>query len=475
MLLVQDLSGKWVGRPAFAPKVAGNRPPVAIADAFVVEANGPTVKLAVLDNDIDPEGGALTLVSAFAALGTAVAEADGRISYTPPAGLTGFDSIVYDVADALGQIDTGQADISLVTPALNVLTTVDNRLEVEAATGTIDITVTTPAEFAGTYAADLADLAAGPVNLVKPKALGTVADGATLTAAPGLWIHAAAETPVRSWQWLKDDISVPGGTGTTLTLGPGDVGAVFDVVETLSTASGSRSVGSGAVSSPAFSPADDAGVLGWFDAAEATTITESGGAVSAWASRSGAMTLTQISGGYQPQTGVRSIGGLNALDFGSADRLVSGITLPQGDQLAIHMAVTIDGVGSAYSALVSMDGAAADFQFDAETTGAFGGRLNVTGIGSSLTLSGGPFAGAQIVSILFDRTGAGEAEVFVGGISRGAMTMTAALDTAQTLAIFSNRSQNSSVLGAAGEIVITTSLDNRAAYHAYFGAKWGIS
>ena len=62
-----------------------------------------------------------------------------------------------------------------------------NDTEVIADTGAIDITVTAPAEFAGTWSFTVADLAAGPVNLVPPAISGTAAAGQVLSAADGLW------------------------------------------------------------------------------------------------------------------------------------------------------------------------------------------------------------------------------------------------------------------------------------------------
>lgn len=64
----------------------------------------------------------------------------------------------------------------------------------------------------------------------------------------------------------------------------------------------------------------------WWDANDATTITESGGSVSQWDDRSGnGNNLTQGSGSSQPTTGTRTIGGLNAFDFDGGDTLNGGV------------------------------------------------------------------------------------------------------------------------------------------------------
>lgn len=65
-------------------------------------------------------------------------------------------------------------------------------------------------------------------------------------------------------------------------------------------------------------------LLAWSDAADTATITHSGGAVSQWNDKSGnGYHVSQANGAYQPTTGSRTIGGLNALDF-AIDTLYRG-------------------------------------------------------------------------------------------------------------------------------------------------------
>jgi hypothetical protein len=72
----------------------------------------------------------------------------------------------------------------------------------------------------------------------------------------------------------------------------------------------------------------------WLDAADATTITESGGAVSAMADKSGnARNFSQATGSLQPTTGASTQNGLNVLDF-AADYLTS--TDPVGEWTFMH-------------------------------------------------------------------------------------------------------------------------------------------
>jgi hypothetical protein len=81
----------------------------------------------------------------------------------------------------------------------------------------------------------------------------------------------------------------------------------------------------GIVASSIFTPADLAPDL-WLDAADTTTITESGGSVSQWNDLSGnGRHLTQGTGALQPTTGASTVNGFNVLDF-AGDYLTSTVT-----------------------------------------------------------------------------------------------------------------------------------------------------
>lgn len=474
MRLVHNLEGRWVGLSPFAGKASGPRPPLAFGETLSVEEDGLPVAIAVLDNDIDPNGGTLTLTSAFAALGSATAEQDGTITYTPPPGFAGADTVVYEIQNEAGLTDTAQIDISTFVQGLSIQTTLDNRLEVIAAMAPVNIDVTDPAGLVGSYTAALADLAGGPVPLLPPSIAGIIGDGAVLTASPGLWVFEAADDPTTSLQWQKNGANIAGATDTTLVLGPDDLNAVLTVLETYTGTRGSRTAVSNGLGVLSFEPSQDAELFAWFDASDATTITDSAGEVISWASKIGGVSADQPSAPQRPTTGTRTLGGLNALSFGGTAHLYGPVTLPNTGQFALHMAVDLDGANNAFAALVSMDGASSDFQLDANSTTGFEGRLNITGAGSTVNLSGGPFSGPMIVQILFNLP-ANQAEVFVNGVQRATTTMSAALDASQTIGILTNRSRNASVPGAVGEIVLSSSLTNRTDVAAYLGAKWGIA
>ena len=473
---ILDPANIWLGTPG-GSVVFGNKRPIAVDDTLNVQKNSGPVTVPVLANDSDPEGAPLTLVSASAALGTAVAETDNTVTYTPPVGLTGSDTVVYEIADDLNQRHTAQINVTIVEPTLSITTAPDNTLVVNAATGVIDITVTTPAEFAGTYQASMTDLTGGPVNLVPPSITGQVIDGQVLTGHGGLWIYdTGAGLPVQSWQWQRGGADILGATSGTYTVTAADSGQAITLVETQTDGFGQRSATSAAIGGASFTPADDAQLIGWWDADDAASLTENNGLVSLWSGKGGtAINLAQASASDQPGTGARTLNGLNVLNFTGSAYLGASAALPASGDIAFHMALIIDGATNAYEAVLAVDAADNDFQLDANNATQFDGRLNLAGLGSSVTLSGGPFSGPVILSVVLDRTGSAQARVFVSNTERGNTAYTTTIASAVSLYVMANRSLNAKAQGAVAELIVTGDISNRAAHHAYLSGKWGLT
>ncbi|MEL7114024.1 MAG: Ig-like domain-containing protein [Pseudomonadota bacterium] len=452
----------------------GNAAPIAIDDPVtVIRGDGP-VTISVLDNDIDPEGQPLTLVSAFAALGSAVAEPDNTVTYTaPPAAAGSFDTVVYEIADVEDARDTGQIDITITDPAVSITVLPDQTFQVSAGNLAIDINVTAPAGFAGAYSADLTVLGTGPVNLAAPVISGIAAAGEVLTATQGLWIYdSVAGTPVQGLQWQRGGVDIPGETGVTYTFQAGDIGPGIAVVETLTDANGAQSATSDALAE--FEPDLDPSLTGWWDASDTATITDIASAVTDWANKATGPDLIQTNGARQPTTGARVLNGLNIIDFDGGDHLAQAVSLPTSGNMAFHMVLEIDSTANAFEAILAVD-ATNDFQIDSNNAAQFDGRFNTAGIGTTVGLTGGPFSGPMIVSVICDLTGAGEVEIFINDVSRGVASYTTAIDAAADLHVMTNRSRNAWVNGAVAELVITGDIANRSSYHGYLAAKWGLS
>jgi hypothetical protein len=84
---------------------------------------------------------------------------------------------------------------------------------------------------------------AAPVNTTPPSISGTLVDGSTLTASPGVWSGQPA--PTLAYQWLRCDSSgascvpIGGATGSTYTLVTADVGSTVAVAVTATNTVGS--------------------------------------------------------------------------------------------------------------------------------------------------------------------------------------------------------------------------------------------
>lgn len=83
----------------------------------------------------------------------------------------------------------------------------------------------------------------------------------------------------------------------------------------------------------------------WYDSADSSTITESAGAVSQWDDKSGnSYHMTQGTGSRQPTTGVRTMGGRNAIDFDGTQLLKTADTVitSGGEDISMMMLIQFD-------------------------------------------------------------------------------------------------------------------------------------
>ncbi|WP_154224526.1 Ig-like domain-containing protein [Marinicella rhabdoformis] len=90
------------------PPVGNNQPPVAQADSYFTIVNQSKV-INPLENDTDPDGDNITLVSVDSsnALGTVTdIQADGSMTYTPPANWCGTDTFTYTITDGEFEVTT---------------------------------------------------------------------------------------------------------------------------------------------------------------------------------------------------------------------------------------------------------------------------------------------------------------------------------------------------------------------------------
>lgn len=219
---------------------------------------------------------------------------------------------------------------------------------------------------------------------------------------------------------------------------------------------------------------------GWYDCSDTDTITDSSGDVSQLDDKSGnAEHLVQATGADQPETGTRTLNGLNVLDCDGSEFLENlAFPITAGD-IALFVVAEIDSLSSTANAIVSMNATGTpDWQFDSNSATQFDGRINVTSMGSDVNLTGGPFAGPSIYNINFDQSGAGIYNAFIDGIQRAVnTTYSTAMDASQEFRMFTNRGSVSMPNGAFAEVVLITDFTavTREIIEGYLAHKWGFS
>lgn len=229
----------------------------------------------------------------------------------------------------------------------------------------------------------------------------------------------------------------------------------------------------------AFTPADIT-TLGWYDPSNTSTITSAANLVSQIddIGSSGSEHLVQGTVSKQMSTGLQTMNGLNVLSSTVASKLMQNLTfpVPVSGNLTISFVARIDGqTTSTSTALISMD-ATKDWQLMSANTAQFNGALNTAGLGSYDTLSGGPFTGPDIWTLVFDFDNSIK-KIFVNGIERSSGSYNTVMDSVQKLRIFANRGGANPVFGLFGEMVITedVSEETRSNLQGYLSNKWGVA
>jgi len=217
--------------------------------------------------------------------------------------------------------------------------------------------------------------------------------------------------------------------------------------------------------------------LGWWDADDAGTITESGGFVSQWDDKSGNDDhMVQATAADQPQTGVHTLGGLNTI---SAYDLATGGTF-------MNAPVTCGADFMFFCAMNLYDGVFSQGPFQlpqSSGTDRWGLRFYRN---NNLTLTAYSNAGADLALTtitgtdnpmiwggVFDGTGAGTKEVFIDGTSEGSNAYTSTDTT--TVQLFRNADQTADT--RIGEVVIVptdVSTATRQRLEGYLAWKWGL-
>lgn len=247
------------------------------------------------------------------------------------------------------------------------------------------------------------------------------------------------------------------------------------LIDKITTTGAALLLAGGANAATLWTPAEIS-TAAWFDAADASTITDTAGAVSQWNDKSGnSRDLSLATGATNPTTGTRTLNGLNALDLIETDALQTAAA-----------ATWLNGTKYHFFAVLEQDVAGNYAGTDGTVTGGkllHIGQTNGTiwkqdhfgsgGYSYSHTLD----TSALIAVNSFLNTGS---EVFINGTSIGSNAgPTSALNTDGPLNI--GRAYNGGGLGkdfdgAMGEIIIITgdlTAADQELVEGYLAHKWG--
>jgi hypothetical protein len=241
----------------------------------------------------------------------------------------------------------------------------------------------------------------------------------------------------------------------------------------------------------------------WMDAADLSTITESGGSVSQWDNKGSLGNFTQGSGALQPTTGVSTLNGLNVLNFAS-DFLTAVNTnewkfLHDGTDYLIAAVIkfgTTANPNTLYSLLGnnnrSSSSIGASVAYDDRSVASRNDRLlhevfagssviNVQNVSSDNLAPANTFVIATVLGDPDNGTAAQRSSMFVNAgtavtnnSSTGAVT---ASNPSFALQIGSNGNGGETLTGSIAEIVIVSGADategNRVIIRNYLNVKWG--
>jgi hypothetical protein len=232
-------------------------------------------------------------------------------------------------------------------------------------------------------------------------------------------------------------------------------------------------------------PSELSQIIGWYDASDASTITEAGGFVSAWQDKSGLDNhLTQSDANAQPQTETESINQLNAIDFdhtGTYDALETSNN-PFGANISDAMIIfTATATDTSLKTQFSLSGnadAASRWQThinrpSGETLFDVGGTNE--GVGTRLTVPTDYSTGDNILMAFYVSTTESKQEVYSAGNLLSPTSTGRAVSTAGNILIGSTSNEGSSI--NYGEVIIlngTVSSDERQLLEGYLANKWGL-
>jgi hypothetical protein len=208
----------------------------------------------------------------------------------------------------------------------------------------------------------------------------------------------------------------------------------------------------------------------WYDASDASTITEDTGAVSQWNDKSGNNKhATQGTGANQPTTGTRTMNGLNTLDFDGSNSFMDAPTFGVTNPASVFFVFETDGDES----YMIIDRGAG---FDRFTDGNSYPQIFVDSRFSGVP-TGMPNTGAHLVSKQCDVTSTYDTYVD-GTLTHSANATLKTFTDAVSIIGGTTAGAGNRLDGAISEIIVLDefpSLSTRQNIEGYLAHKWGLT
>jgi hypothetical protein len=226
----------------------------------------------------------------------------------------------------------------------------------------------------------------------------------------------------------------------------------------------------------------------WLDAADASTITESSGAVSEWRDKSGnGYHVSQGTSSNQPATGTNTLNGINVLTFdGSNDILVSANNQPLLEYVSVYVVVRSSNVSARQGIVTKKRDSIFGFpQFEfrfgiRETNSGSDGKLDYAIYDTSsveIITSATSLANNTWAIISGENTSTDTTIKINGSVDTTNTTSlsidTASKDTANRLFVGGSQSGVRHLSGDIAEVIIC--LTNQEKIEGYLAHKWGLT
>jgi len=237
-----------------------------------------------------------------------------------------------------------------------------------------------------------------------------------------------------------------------------------------------------------WTPADIDTAL-WLDAADASTITESGGAVSQWDDKSGnGRSVSQSDASYRPSTNTRTINGVNAIECNPASATEAKMLFTTSSVFSGTPNVLIAQV-VLFDSFLSTSDRASQISFGQGTSIAFAagsqGYSARYNDGNEVYTSG--TTGVPIIQIGTYPAGGQyqDARMYINGLE---LSRTSGVNDSNTINLLNGFSVGGGAIGVEalgtrsealdgliGEIIAVQSLGSRQKLEGYLAHKWGLT